>query len=373
MTADTVGGVWTYSMELAAALAPHGVELIVAVMGREPDAGQREQARLLPNVRLAVSSLRLEWMPEPWRDVDAAGVWLLGLAEREGVDLVHLNGYALGALDFGVPVVVVGHSCVLSWWRAVRGGDAPASWDTYRTRIAAGLRGAHVVVTPTRAMLGCLREHYGEPRAARVIPNGRHVRYVTPARKSPCILAAGRLWDEAKNIAALDRVAAGLPWPCLVAGEMRAPLGAGAAVGSGGVRPLGRLGPAEMAARYSEAAVFAHPARYEPFGLAPLEAGLAGCALVLGDIPSLREVWGDAAAYADPDDDAALRAALLRLIGDPDQRKRAGAAARRRAGEDSRRRMGEAYFGLYQELIGDRASPRPTGRAGAAPLAPAVG
>src|SRR5690606_30146587 len=96
MTADTVGGVWTYSMELAAALAPHGVELIVAVMGREPDAGQREQARLLPNVRLAVSSLRLEWMPEPWRDVDAAGVWLLGLAEREGVDLVHLNGYALG-------------------------------------------------------------------------------------------------------------------------------------------------------------------------------------------------------------------------------------------------------------------------------------
>ncbi len=31
------------------------------------------------------------------------------------------------------------------------------------------------------------------------------------------------------------------------------------------------------------------PARYEPFGLSVLEAALSGCALVLGDIPSLRE------------------------------------------------------------------------------------
>ena len=53
------------------------------------------------------------------------------------------------------------------------------------------------------------------------------------------------------------------------------------------------------------ATIFALPARYEPFGLSALEAGLAGCALVLGDIP-MREVWHDAAMFVPPEQPAAL-------------------------------------------------------------------
>ena len=76
MTADAVGGVWTYALELAAALEPHDIEVALAVMGPRPDAGQRRRAAAVGNVTLFESDYRLEWMPEPWADVDRAGRWL---------------------------------------------------------------------------------------------------------------------------------------------------------------------------------------------------------------------------------------------------------------------------------------------------------
>ena len=92
------------------------------------------------------------------------------------------------------------------------------------------------------------------------------------------------------------------------------------------------------------AAVFAAPARYEPFGLGILEAGLAACALVLGDIPSLREVWGDAATYAGDDD--ALVAGIRDALDDPSR----GQAARERALTYSPARTACGYLEQYAAL-----------------------
>jgi len=96
----------------------------------------------------------------------------------------------------------------------------------------------------------------------------------------------------------------------------------------------------------SRASIFASPARYEPFGLAALEAAQAGCALVLGDIPSLREVWGDAALFVPPDDDEALLAAL-RTASRPRElhvlASRARARAARYAPEATAAGMAQAY------------------------------
>jgi hypothetical protein len=97
-------------------------------------------------------------MDEPWEDVAAAGRWLLGLEARFRPDIVHLNGYAHAALPFEAPVLVVGHSCVLSWWRAVKGVDAPPDWDRYRREVRAGLHAAGLVLAPTRAMLDSLAQ-----------------------------------------------------------------------------------------------------------------------------------------------------------------------------------------------------------------------
>src|SRR4051812_40734656 len=121
MTTDAVGGVWSYAVELARGLAAYGVRVTLAVLGPAPSRAQRARVARLPNVRLFEHSGALEWMDEPWRDVAAAGRFLQKLAAATKPDLIHLNGYSHGHLDFGAPKLVVGHSCVLSWWRAVEG------------------------------------------------------------------------------------------------------------------------------------------------------------------------------------------------------------------------------------------------------------
>lgn len=296
MTADAVGGVWRYALDLAAGLGQRGVRVVLAVMGPSPADDQRREVARLRNVILVDRPFHLEWMERGPIDAPAAGAWLIDLERRWQPDVVHLNGYVAAALPWWAPVVVTGHSCVRSWWRAVRGRDAPAEWDAYADGVAMGLRRAQVVTTPTRAFLGELEALYGPLPRARVVPNGAEPgRFHPSAGPAPEILAAGRLWDEAKGIDLLARIAPALPWPVVVAGRRRHP--DGRVVHMPGVEILGRLDAPAMAQRMERAAVFAAPARYEPFGLAVLEAALAGCTLVLSDIPTFREVWQDAALF----------------------------------------------------------------------------
>jgi glycosyltransferase involved in cell wall biosynthesis len=161
------------------------------------------------------------------------------------------------------------------------------------------------------------------------------------------VLSAGRLWDEAKNVAALDAVAQDLTWPVYVAGDNAH---AGDATPVSNVQMLGRLPQAELKECMARAAIYALPARYEPFGLSILEAALSGCALVIGDIATLREIWGDAALFVAPDDHEALRAALQSLMEDADLRQQMANRALQRATEYSTARMAQHYFDLYQEL-----------------------
>jgi glycosyltransferase involved in cell wall biosynthesis len=114
---------------------------------------------------------------------------------------------------------------------------------------------------------------------------------------------------------------------------------------------LGRVSRAELDRAFETAAIFAEPARYEPFGLAALEAGLAGCALVLGDVPSLREVWRDAAVFVEPDDDDGLESALRQLIDDSRLRADYAVRARRRALTYSPQRMARGYLAAYAHAL----------------------
>ena len=349
LTADPVGGVWTYALELARALAPHSVEIALATMGGAVSAGQRAEAAGLPNVRLCESRFRLEWMDEPWADVDRAGDSLLELAARFAPDVVQLNGFCHGALPWEAPVLIVAHSCVLSWWEAVRGEEAPPRYDEYRRRVRAGLLAADGIVAPTGAMLDALEAHHGPLPAGQVIHNAREPRHFVPADKQPLIFSAGRTWDEAKNVGALDRVAPFVRWPVYIAGATEHPNGSPVTLQNASA--LGQLSPAAMAAQLGASAIYALPARYEPFGLSALEAGLCGCALVLGDIPSLREVWGNAALFVDPADEGALAATLNTLIDDDARRAELGQRARRRAREFSPQRMAREYLAAYDACL----------------------
>src|SRR5215217_7766401 len=207
MTADTVGGVWTYALDLADALVPHGIEVELATMGRPLDHDQRAALARSAVAGLHESQFALEREQHPWDDVDRAGAWLLELEDRLGPDLVHLNGYAHGCLPWQTPVLVVAHSCVFSWWEAVKHEPPQPEWTRYRDSVEAGLRAARAVVAPTQAMLEALERHYSFRTTAIVVHNGRSL--ATQARdKEPFVLGTGRFWDEAKNVAALQRVRA---------------------------------------------------------------------------------------------------------------------------------------------------------------------
>lgn len=245
MTADCIGGVWTYALDLARALAPHGVSVALATMGRLPTLSQCTEAQAVPGLTLHPFAFALEWMPDPWEDVAQAGHWLLGLERELRPDVVHLNGYVHGSLPWRAPVLMAGHSCVLSWWRAVKGEDAPAEWDRYAREVRRGLQAAPLVVAPTQAMLDALGDHHGPLAQSRVIPNGRDLAAFAPGEKQPFVFSAGRLWDEAKNVRTLADAADGLPWPVCVAGDATSPSGHTAP--PSGVRLLGCLPPTEIA------------------------------------------------------------------------------------------------------------------------------
>lgn len=347
MTADTVGGVWPYAMELTGALAAHGVEVVLASMGAPLSRSQRKDAVAHANLEVRDSRFKLEWMDDPWADVARAGEWLLELERDCAPDVVHLNGYAHGSLPWRAPVLIVAHSCVLSWWRAVKGALPPARWTRYAEAVTEGLRAAGVVVAPTHAMMDALESNYGFLREVRVIPNARDPERFVPLKKQPFILSAGRIWDEAKNLQALAGVAPDLPWPVRVAGPQTGPDGGAAKLRN--VEWLGRRSTAGMAHLYGHAAIYALPARYEPFGLSVLEAALAGCALVLGDIPSLRENWRDAARFVSPGDAAALRETLMELARDPGRRALLGERARQTALGFRPASMARSYLQAYRE------------------------
>ena len=357
MTVDAVGGVWTYALELSRALAHHDVRVVLACMGPAPSESQLASAHALPNVALWWCDCKLEWMNDPWQDVERAGDWLLRLAERERADLVQVNGYVHAALPWHRPVICVAHSCVCSWWQAVHRCNAPAEWQTYRERVSTGLNRADCIVAPTQAFLESILELYRPTRRTLVIRNGLAPGSGNRPRvqRLPVIFASGRVWDRAKGIDVLDAATRDLPWRSYVAGPATGPDGVRAPLKS--LRTLGTLTADDLHSWLRRAAIFAHPARYEPFGLGVLEAALGGCALVLADLPTLRELWQDAALFVPVDDAWTLRRTLQRLIADPESVAVLGNASSARAQRFRPESMAASYVALYRELLG-RSQPR---------------
>ena len=352
MTADTVGGVWTYALELTRALQTYDIEVLLATMGPGLTSAQRDDAQSIPNLNLFKSDYKLEWMPNCWLDVKRAGDWLLHLENRLQPDVIHLNGFAHAKLPWTNPTLVVGHSCVFSWWQAVHGDTPPPEWQRYKDEVKNGLTSADLVVAPSAAMLRALNTHYGATNNARVIANGRNPEHFKPGAKEQFVLSAGRLWDAAKNIDRVAEIAPELPWPVFVAGDFQhpqQPMQTNSIASP--CKWLGPLSESELRSWFAAAPVYALPALYEPFGYTPLEAALSGCALVLGDIDSLREIWRDAAVFVDPNDSQALKTALLELTRDEQHRRNMAQRARERALEFTTARMAQNYFAAYSELL----------------------
>ncbi len=352
VTTDAVGGVWRYSLTLAREWAAVGIAVELATLGPRPTVAQQCEATAIPGLILHATDGPLDWTAPDAAALAQAGRDLAELADGLGVDGVHLHAPALlgdEAAAWPVPVVAGLHSCLLTWWRALREGPPPADFAWRIAATEAGLRRARHVVVPSRAFRDQVLEAYGPIAVITAIPNGRHpmLTPALPAHERPrAVLAAGRFWDEAKDVATLDRAAARLDAPVLAAGSLRGP--DGAVVSAPSLRALDSLDEPALAASFAEARVFVSTARYEPFGLAVLEAAQCGLALVLSDIPAFRELWDGAAAFVPAGDEAGFAAAMARALDAPTALAREASA---RAGRYTAAAMARATLALHAPAL----------------------
>jgi glycosyltransferase involved in cell wall biosynthesis len=355
MTADAVGGVWQYALDLAGGLRPHGVDVTLAVLGPDPLPAQQAMAEAA-GICLISTGLPLDWVAATRSEVEAASESLSRIASQAKPDIIHLNSPALAATAvFTAPVIAVCHSCVATWWNAVRSGPLPDEFVWRTDLVRRGYRTSARLLAPTAAFANATAAAYGLEKPPLVVRNGRQYR---PASRSPSsgtfAFTAGRLWDEGKNIAAIDRAAARLSIPVLAAGPLEGPNGAGIHVQH--LSALGRLEDEEIRHHLSAKPIFISAARYEPFGLAVLEAAQSGCALVLSDIPTFRELWDGSAVFVPPDDDRAIAQAIGRLADDALLRTSLGQAAVSRAQTYTVEAMSAGVVDAYRSLLSPKGS-----------------
>src|SRR4051794_13967530 len=289
ITADAAGGVWVFAASLATALGADRFGILRGTLGPRPTSAQRDMLSSR-HAYLLETDLKLEWQDPEGDDFSNAHNVLGAAADRFAPDLIHLNGFREALLPWSAPIVVVAHSCVNTW--ATSCGEAEhfdtEAWRTYTVAVRAALQTADAWVAPTGAMAEQMAGQYGLPGHGRVIWNGIDKNCPAPEPKLPFILGAGRIWDKAKNLASLARLAPELEWPVRIAG----PAGAESAAISGpGCELLGELTHDALLREMQRASIFVSPAIYEPFGLSVMEAASAGCALVLANIASFRELW----------------------------------------------------------------------------------
>ena len=354
LTADAVGGVWQYATDLAEALVPLGTEAVLASLGPACSDEQRARVAGIAGCRLVETGLPLDWLASSEAEVRDAARAIARLAGEVRADVIQLNQPALAAEPMPAPVVAVVHSCLATWWTALRQGPLPADFAWPTALVGAGLERADRIVAPSAAFAQAVRAAYRLPALPAVVHNGRAVRAAGTGALHDFAFTAGRLWDEAKNMATLDRAAARLGVPLKAAGATRGPNGA--AIAFEHVHAMGMLSETALADCLAARPVFVSAACYEPFGLAVLEAAQAGCPLVLADIPTFREVWGDVATFVAPEDDAGFAAAIERLIGDASLRLTQGDRARRQAARYTPQAMAAGMARLYRDLDARRAA-----------------
>ncbi len=345
MTTDAVGGVWTYATALSCAFAARGAQVYLVTQGPRPSEAQRSMIRD-SSVRLLDSRLALEWQDPAGEDMPTARRFFRELEAQLQPDLVHLNSFRDAAFDWRCPVVIGAHSCVNSWALACDDTAwlSDARWRHYTKAVAIGLDRAAAWVCPSQAFHDVIVDLYQPRSSGFVIWNGT-ARRAASKQRDTFILAAGRMWDAAKNLGLLIRAADKLDCPIMVAGPI------GDSTPGSSARLLGEIPHAKLRRLMPRAAIFASPALYEPFGLAVLEAAAAGCALVLADIPTFRELWHDAALLVDPTDVRAWHRALADLWTDASRLTQLRQAALLRSRHYSLRRMVDSYVALYRTLL----------------------
>ena len=361
VTADTMSGSWTYARELVTGLVTRGVRVTLVTFGEIPLPDQTTWMDRLHGLEFRPTAFRLEWMDEAPQDLAESSAFLASLVREVRPDLLQLHQFCHGDLAVDVPRVVMAHGDLITWAQAVQGcTPRPTRWlKWYRDTVVRGIAAANAVVAPSACMLNSVISTYTRPRHAAIIYPGRDPIFFNPyVSKDDSVLSVGRLVDAGKQVFLLTQHTH--PFPvCIVGSEQTVPVpripiraDVKVATAQATVAIRGPQTEAQLRALYSRAAVYAATPRYEPLGMAALDAAFSRCAIVANDIPSFREVWGDAALYFLINDAGSLSAILRQLDADRPLRRAYAERAFTRARERfTAKRMIDDYLDLYRNLI----------------------
>ncbi len=312
------GGIRTYTIGLIQALAaqPELSLVVVTSIDDVAELGPMEVFRIPPRTQgLAARAL--------WRERNLAP-----LARSQGVAVVLSPVPELPLRKLPVPSVIVVHDVGPLVAPAFY---SPAKRIRYQAVLPRACRLATAVVCVSQATLAGLHAATGlDPSRCEVIGEGPQLLGEPPdgpPAREPYLLYVGSL-DPRKNVETLlDAFAQDgtqLDSKLVIVGPVEN--GASGALherltrlGIGDrVHHLGFVSPERLVTLYREASALVLPSLYEGFGLPVLEAMQSGTPVVASDIPSLREVAGDAALYVSrPLDADCWREALIRISTDP--------------------------------------------------------
>lgn len=293
------------------------------------------------------------------------------LARDTGADLVHVTYH--GPLSMRTPMVVTIHDVsyrvrmrfsslrnaliqnALGYWTARRARLIITVSEFCRTEIARVYPFAAERIAVTYEAVDPMTPLAWIPADDRLRALG-----ITGERFVFCI---GR-FQPRKNMARLARaflsISADRPGLQLVlAGENRTPTGDAMrrefaeAIRRGQILLPGYVGAEDAAVLYDRCACFAFPSLYEGFGLPVLEAMQRGAPVVTSSTTALPEIAGDAAILVDPADEAAIAAAIARVIADHDFAAGMAARGRTRAAFFDGPRFARATADAYARALRD--------------------
>lgn len=249
---------------------------------------------------------------KPWKML-AIPLFLLSFARAarraaRTADVVHAHW-----LPSVLPALVTGRPVVLQLW----GSDAALA---LRLRPLARrlVRRATLVVCASSAL--CEDARALGARNVRLIPNGVTLpESVGEPDDPPHVLYVGRLSEE-KGVGDLAEAAEGLPLLVVGDGPLRSRLS----------QAVGFVPPDSLGPYYERAAIVVVPSRREGFGVVAREAMAYGRPVVAARVGGLVDavIDGVTGRLVPPRDPPALRATLVELLADDEQRRRLGAAAR---------------------------------------------
>lgn len=123
-----------------------------------------------------------------------------------------------------------------------------------------------------------------------------------------------------------------------------------------GILALGQVTDEQLESLYRGAVGFVFASLYEGFGIPILEAMSVGTPVITSRVSSMPEVAADAAILVDPENEAEICEAMMKLAGDPQLRARLAARGRERASNFSWQRAAEETIRVYHECLRARPS-----------------